>query len=255
VHLQELKDQNILVTGASDGIGREIARHLMQNGARVAIHYNTNSKAALELLEDFGSSGSQIFQANLSDPNSCINLWDEIIREFKRLDSVVLNAGVYLKHPVEESDDDWLRTWNLSLAINLDAAGLLTKKAIQHFKTRKKGGRLIYIASRAVFRGETEEYLGYAASKGGLVSLARSVARSFGKYDIKSFILAPGFVRTAMARQFIETYGEQRICDELSLSKLTEPEDLAPLIALMCSGLMDHATGATIDINAGSHIR
>jgi NAD(P)-dependent dehydrogenase (short-subunit alcohol dehydrogenase family) len=255
VHLQELKDQNILVTGASDGIGREIARHLMQNGARVAIHYNTNSKAALELLEDFGSSSSQIFQANLSDPRSCINLWDEIIREFKRLDSVVLNAGVYLKHPVEESDDDWLRTWNLSLAINLDAAGLLTKKAIQHFKTRKTGGRLIYIASRAVFRGETEEYLGYAASKGGLVSLARSVARSFGKYDIKSFILAPGFVRTAMARQFIETYGEQRICDELSLSKLTEPEDLAPLIALMCSGLMDHATGATIDINAGSHIR
>lgn len=255
MNLQELKDQNILVTGASDGIGYEIARHLMQNGARVAIHYNTNSKSALELLEEFGSSGSQIFQANLSDTNSCANLWDEVLRDFKSLDSVVLNAGVYLKHPVEESDDGWLRTWNLSLAINLDAAGLLTKKAIQHFKTRKLGGRLIYIASRAVFRGETEEYLGYAASKGGLVSLARSVARSFGKYNIKSFILAPGFVRTAMAKQFIETYGEQRICDELSLPKLTEPEDIAPLIALMCSGLMDHATGATIDINAGSHIR
>lgn len=255
VRLQELKDQNILVTGASDGIGYEIARHLMQNGARVGIHYNTNSKSALQLLEEFGSPGSQIFQANLSDTDSCANLWNEVIRDFKRLDSVVLNAGVYLKHDIDESDDDWIRTWNLSLAINLDAAGLLTKKAIQHFKSRGISGRLIYIASRAVFRGETEEYLGYAASKGGLVSLARSVARSFGKYDIKSFIVAPGFVRTSMARQFIETYGEQRICDELSLSKLTEPEDIAPLIALMCSGLMDHATGATIDINAGSHIR
>lgn len=255
MRLQELNNQNILVTGASDGIGCEIARHLMQNGARVAIHYNTNSKSAQELLEEFGSSGSQTFQADLSSRDSCAKLWNEVLGAFKRLDSVVLNAGVYLKHPIDESDQDWLRTWSLTLAINLDAAGFLTKKAIEHFKSGKSGGRLIYMSSRAVFRGETEEYLAYAASKGGLVSLARSVARSFGKYNIKSFILAPGFVRTAMARQFIETYGEQRICDELSLPKLTEPEDIAPLVALMCSGLMDHATGATIDINAGSHIR
>ena len=88
-----------------------------------------------------------------------------------------------------------------------------------------------------------------------MVSLARSVDRSFVKYNIKSFIIAPGFVRTAMANQFIETYGEQRVCDELALSKLTEPKDVSPLVALMCSGLMDHATGTTVDINAGSHIR
>lgn len=254
VLLNELKNQSILVTGASDGIGYEIARYLMQNGARVALHYNRNKKAAIELLEEFGSDGSEVFQADLGDAENCLQLWEQVINAFSRLDSVVLNAGVYLEHGIEEEDQKWLETWNRTLAINLDASGLLTKKAIEHFKI-SDGGRLIYIASRAVFRGETEEYLGYAASKGGLVSLARSVARSFGKYNIKSFILAPGFVRTAMANQFIETYGEQRICDELALSKLTEPKDISPLVALMCSGLMDHATGATIDINAGSHIR
>ncbi len=122
--------------------------------------------------------------------------------------------------------------------------------------TKKKGkGRFTYIGSRAVFRGETEEYLAYAASKGGIVSLARSVARSFGKNNIKSFVVSPGFTRTQMAESFIETYGEKRILDEISLNKLTTPEDIAPLVALMSSGLMDHATGATIDINAGSHIR
>jgi NAD(P)-dependent dehydrogenase (short-subunit alcohol dehydrogenase family) len=254
VRLYELKNQSILVTGASDGIGREIARYLMQNGARVAIHYNSNKKAAMDLLEEYGSDGSEVFQADLGDMGNCLHLWEKVLEVFGQLDSVVLNAGVYLEHATGEEDQKWLDTWRRTLAINLDSAGLLTKKAIAHFKDTG-GGRLIYIASRAVFRGETEEYLGYAASKGGLVSLARSVARSFGKYNIKAFIIAPGFVRTAMANQFIETYGEQRICGELALSKLTEPKDISPLVALMCSGLMDHATGATVDINAGSHIR
>ena len=85
--------------------------------------------------------------------------------------------------------------------------------------------------------------------------MARSVARSFGKINIKSFILSPGFTRTKMAEQFINDHGEERILKELSLNQLTMPTDIAPLVGLMCSGLMDHATGATIDVNAGSHIR
>lgn len=136
----------------------------------------------------------------------------------------------------------------------MTAVGVLTKLGIDHFK-EQGGGRFIYIGSRAVFRGETEEYLAYAASKGGLTSLARSVARSFGKYNIKSFIVSPGFTRTQMAESFIEKYGEERILKEIALNELTKPEDIAPLIAMLSSGLMDHATGATIDINAGSHIR
>jgi NAD(P)-dependent dehydrogenase (short-subunit alcohol dehydrogenase family) len=88
-----------------------------------------------------------------------------------------------------------------------------------------------------------------------MVSLARSVARSFGKHNIKSFIVSPGFTRTQMAESFITTYGEEKVLNEIALNELTTPEDLAPLIGLMCSGLMDHATGATIDMNAGSHIR
>lgn len=144
--------------------------------------------------------------------------------------------------------------WKKTLAINLNSVGLLTKLGIDHFLEHGEG-RFIYIGSRAVFRGETEEYLAYAASKGGIVSLARSVARSFGKHNIKSFVVSPGFTRTQMAESFVKTYGEKRILDEISLNELTTPEDIAPLAALMCSGLMDHATGATIDINAGSHIR
>lgn len=250
-----LLDKNILVTGASKGIGYAIADYLMQQGARVAVHFNSDEDAAQHLITKYPDSQSQCFQADLSQPKSVKTLFQEILLAFGKLDSIVLNAGVFLAHPITDAIDDWFTVWKRTLAINLDSVGLLTKLGIDHYKTQASGGRFIYIGSRATFRGETQEYLAYAASKGGLTSLARSVARSFGKDNIKAFVVAPGFTRTQMAEAFIDTYGEERILSEIALNELTTPQDIAPLIALMCSGLMDHATGATIDVNAGSHIR
>lgn len=249
----DLKGQNVLLTGASDGIGKELAKYLITMGARVAVHYNTNRVAA-EKLTSNGSNGSASFQANLEKEEEVTGLFEAVQQEFGTIDTVILNAGVFLAHSSKLHTPDWLAIWNKTMAINLTAVGVLTKLGIDHFRT-KQGGRFVYIGSRAAFRGETEEYLAYAASKGGLTSLARSVARSFGKENIKSFVVAPGFTRTRMAEQFIATHGEQRVLDEIALPQLTEPKDLAPLIGLICSGGMDHATGATIDVNAGSHIR
>ncbi|MEL4454739.1 SDR family oxidoreductase [Lutimonas vermicola] len=253
IHI-DLKDQNILVTGASDGIGREIALYLMQMGAKVAVHYSRNKNAAQALIDQFPDSGSRMYQSDFSKPLEIEGFWNEVLNDFERIDSIVLNAGVFLKQPSEASLKDWYTIWQETMHVNLDAPALLTKMGIDHFR-KQQGGRFIYMASRAVFRGETEEYMGYAASKGGLVSLARSVARSFGKLNIKSFIIAPGFVKTKMAEQFIADYGEQAVLNELALNKMTVPKDISPLVALMCSGGMDHTTGATIDLNAGSHIR
>lgn len=250
----DLIDKKILVTGASDGIGKGIANYLMKNGARVAVHYNTNKKSAEALVSLYKNTQSKVFQADLADEENVFQLFKEVKQFFGKIDVIILNAGVFLQHSTNINTNDWLTIWKKTMDINLNSVGLLTKLGIDHF-IKNDEGRFIYIGSRAVFRGETEEYLAYAASKGGIVSLARSVARSFGKNNIKSFVVSPGFTRTQMAESFIETYGEKRILDEISLNKLTTPEDIAPLVALMSSGLMDHATGATIDINAGSHIR
>jgi len=250
----DLSDKTILLTGASDGIGKGIARYLMKMGARVAVHYNTNKDSAESLVSNNKNTNSKSFKADLSNEEEVYTLFKDVNKVFGKIDIIILNAGVFLPHSTKETTKDWLSVWKKTMDINLNSVGLLTKLGLDHFKENKMG-TFIYIGSRAVFRGETEEYLAYAASKGGLVSLARSVARSFGKNNIKSFIISPGFTRTKMAEDFIAQYGEEKVLNEIALNELTTPEDLAPLVGLMCSGLMDHATGATIDVNAGSHIR
>lgn len=249
----DLRGQIVFLTGATSGIGVSAAHLLSQAGAAVAIHYNTNEREAKALQKKTGNY-SKIFQADLSNTNEAEKCFEEVISNYGKLDTLINNAGVYLRSPLDKQTTEWLESWHRTLTINLTSAGLLCKLAIPVFK-RQGGGRIINIASRAAFRGDTDEYLAYAASKGGLVSLTRTIARAYGKNNIKAFIVAPGFVKTKMAKEFIQIHGEKSIIDELSLKKLTEPEDVAPAIVFLASGMMDHVTGNTIDINAGSYIR
>jgi 3-oxoacyl-[acyl-carrier protein] reductase len=248
----DLSGMNVAVTGASRGIGRAIVQALASAGARVGVHYNRNEKAARELAREVGS-GAQIFRADLSTVPECFKLFNEVEAAFGTIHAWVNNAGIALKSPLAMQSETWQANWQQTLMVNLTAVGLLCRSAIRHFCDHG-GGRIINIASRAAFRGDTPEYLAYAASKGGIVALTRSIARGYGKENIKAFIIAPGFVRTDMAREFFDEYGEEFALDDIALPRLTEPEDVGPVVALLCSGLADHATGATIDINAGSYV-
>ena len=86
-------------------------------------------------------------------------------------------------------------------------------------------------------------------------ALSRSIARAYGKDGITSFVIAPGFTRTDMAEDYIQKYGGEKVIEELALDRMTEPEDIAPLAVLLASGMADHATGTSIDVNAGSYVR
>lgn len=241
-----------LVTGASRGIGQAIARQFAASGAITAVHYHRNRASAQALVEE-AEAPARAFQADLSEIAGCQRLFDEVISAFGRLDVLVNNAGVAVSLPMEESVERWQEGWALTMNVNLRAPELLSRLAIGHFRERG-GGRIINIASRAAFRGDTPEYMAYAASKGGLVALTRSIARGFGKEGIRAFVLAPGFTRTDMAQDFIDAYGEGYALRGIALERLTEPEDIAPLAVFLASGRADHATGATIDINAGSYV-
>jgi NAD(P)-dependent dehydrogenase (short-subunit alcohol dehydrogenase family) len=159
-----------------------------------------------------------------------------------------------LNTPFETPADEWLENWNTTVMVNLTSAAILSRAAVNHF-VKRGGGRIVNIASRAAFRGDTPEYLAYAAAKGGMVSMSRSIARAFGKQGVKSFVVAPGFVRTDINKPFIEQYGEDFLVKDLALARLTEPDDVAPTVVFLASGLMDHATGCSIDINAASYVR
>lgn len=252
--MYDLSGKEILVTGASRGIGKAIARQLLRQGARVGLHYNRSDKGVGELVQEFGSANAISLQADLEDPQQTVALFQKAKKQLKNIESVVLNAGIFEPHPVTDPLETWLEVWRKTMKVNLESAGILTRLFLEHFQDKNEG-RIIYIGSRAALRGETEEYLAYAASKGGLSSLAKSVARSFGKYNIKAFVVAPGFIKTDMAMEAIANLGEDKVLEELALDRLTTPEDIAPVVALLCSGHLDHATGTTIDLNAGSHIR
>lgn len=247
-----LKNKNILVTGASRGIGKAIATTLVECGAKVAIHYNQNKNRAMKVVETLGARAF-LFQSDFSDAMQVSGLFNDVVKKFGRIDVLINNAGIALKSDPETDDVIWIDQWLKTMDVNLNAVGLLCKKAIKHFKEHQ-GGIIINIASRAAFRGDTAEFMAYAASKGGMVSLTRSIARAYGKDNIKAFSVAPGFVNTDMAHDFLKTYGEAHLTNSMALPKLTEPEDLAPLIAFLASGMADHATGGTFDINGGSYV-
>ncbi|UZD21550.1 SDR family NAD(P)-dependent oxidoreductase [Algoriphagus halophytocola] len=248
-----LHNQRILVTGASRGIGRAIAKQLSESGAEVIIHCNRNRLEADKLQSELAGP-SQVEACDLSDINQVMGFIPNLVLKYGPLSAIVNNAGIAKPAPDDLATEDWLQIWNETFAVNATALGILCKEFVDQAKTHQNG-RIINISSRAAFRGDTTDYLAYAASKGAVVSLTRSIARHYGKQGIKAFLIAPGFTRTDMANEILAEYGEEFALNDIALNELTRPEDIAPMVTLLCSGLADHATGTSIDINAGSYVR
>lgn len=248
-----LKNHRILVTGASRGIGRAIARQLSESGAEVIIHYNSNRYEAETLLGQL-KNPAFIEPCDLSLSHEVVGFIPKLTEKYGPLTALVNNAGISPAAPDSLPTSDWLKVWEKTMAVNATAVGILCKEFVDQAKIQQQG-RIVTISSRAAFRGDTTDYLAYAASKGALVSLTRSIARHYGKMGIKAFLVAPGFTRTDMAAQILSEYGEEFALNDIALNDLTTPEDIAPMVTLLCSGLADHATGTSIDINAGSYVR
>lgn len=248
-----LSGQRILVTGASKGIGKAIATQLSASGAEVILHFNSSQKEA-ENLQKSLPNPAYIEPCNLANPREVLGFVPRVIQKYGNVTGLVNNAGIALSAQDTLPTDQWLESWDQTMAVNATAVGILSKEFIDHAKVQGEG-RIVMISSRAAFRGDTSDYLAYAASKGALVSLMRSIARHYGKQGIKAFLIAPGFTRTEMAEKILDVYGESFALGDIALNQLTEPKDIAPMVALLCSGFADHATGTSIDMNAGSYVR
>lgn len=249
----DLTEKVVLVTGASRGIGAAIAAGLASAGGTIAIHANFNLKDAEKLAGKLNNK-SHAFQANLKSAEEAKKLVQHVLQHYGRLDAVINNAGIAINSAPDGEFHQWLQDWNETIAVNLTATGIVCREALNYFVRKEQEGIIINISSRAAFRGDTKEYLAYAASKGGVESLTKSIARAYGKQNITCFGIAPGFVHTDMAQDFVKEYGENYVLNDLALPELTAPKDIAPLVTFLTSGLAKHATGTTFHVNAGSYM-
>ena len=182
-----------------------ISTFLANNQAIVAVHYNRNKTMAEKLKKNFPES-IVLINKDLSDIAGIPGMFNEVINKLGSIDVVVNNAGIAISSSVDIQDEVWVDQWLDTMNVNLNAVGLICKKAIQYFVEHSIPGKIINISSRAAFRGDTADYMAYAASKGGVVSLTRSIARAYGKNGIVAFNVAPGFVKTDMAQKFFYKY-------------------------------------------------
>ena len=247
----------VLLTGSSKGIGYKIAKDLIKEGHQLALHYNSN-KSFLEALVNEYSSNSFTVKADLSLENEIKNLVDSTIENLSFPDCIINNAGIAESADITLDLNNWSKMFDKTINVNLKAPSLIFKEFLKYKREKKIKSRLrfINIASRAAFRGEQQDYISYACSKGGVISLTKTMSRSFGETDnIVAFSIAPGFVRTEMAQSFIDKHGEDVVKQGITLDRLTEPKDISPIVSLIVSGKMDHSTGSTIDVNGGSFLR
>jgi len=171
---------------------------------------------------------------------------------------LVNNAATMPAASVEAEWEVWSTAWQTTLQVNLIAVADLCREAICHFQTRRNGtagGTIINIASRAAFRGDGVEFMQYAASKGGVIALTRSIARGFANDGILAFAIAPGFVHTDRIAEVMQERGADYVTRDIPMGAPAPPQDVANAIAFLASGLAPHMTGATLDINGASYVR
>jgi len=251
--------ETILVTGASRGIGAAAARILLAAGANVVGTYANSAGKLATLQEQYGVDRLHIVQSDLGKSAAGFRLFEAAL-EFKgRIDGLVNNAGVMPSTPHTADEDVWLRDWAQVMAVNVQAVADLCKAAINHFEDRAGGttkgnGRIVTIASRAAFRGDSPDAMHYAASKGALVAMMRTIARGFAGKGIYAYLIAPGWVKTDMAAVAYEP-GNEHMLKEIPIGDAAPPEQIGNMIAFLLSGLADHATGGTFDINGASYVR
>ena len=232
---------NILLTGASRGIGAATLAVLTAAGATVAGQSTSGADGLL---------ASDLALLGAGD-----TLWDAALdRLGGRIDVLINNAGVFESVDADGDGEAWQATWTRSLAINLQAPADLCRRAVTHFRERG-GGRIINIASRAGHRGDSLAHWHYAAAKGGLLAMTKTIARAYAADGVLAFAVAPGFVMTGMAEDYLATRGGDKLLADIPLGRVASPAEVAETIRWLALDAPPSLTGATLDINGASYVR
>ena len=227
---------HILITGASRGIGAAISAALTSDITKVV---------ALSSAD-----------GDLADPATPDRLWQASLDRLDgRIDVLINNAGVFETNPLDDSDADWLANWNRTMQVNLTASALLSRRAVLHWQEREAEGRIVNVASRAAYRGDSPAHWHYAASKSGMVAMTKTIARAYAKDGILAFAICPGFTMTGMAEDYLASRGGDKLLADIPLGRVAMPEEVGEMARWCALDAPPSMTGAVLDVNGASYVR
>jgi NAD(P)-dependent dehydrogenase (short-subunit alcohol dehydrogenase family) len=242
------------ITGASRGIGREIALQFAESGARVVVQFYQNRRAAEQTLAELASDGHMMLQGDVADPDSVQSMTETAIREMRQIDILVNNAGIFIDHPIADVPFDvWRGAWQQTIATNLLGPADLSYSVGRHMMERG-GGKIVNVSSRGAFRGEPNGPA-YGASKAGLNAMSQSLAKALAPHDVFVFVVAPGFVETDMSAEMLAGPEGDSIRNQSPLGRVAIPADIARTVLFLASEGSEFLTGCIVDINGASYLR
>ena len=242
----DLKNLNIILTGATGGIGSSILEKLVLGGANVLASGTNEQK--LNLIKDkYKNVNIQKFDISIHDKiENFIDMCNETLGN--KIDVLINNAGIARDNlSIRMKDEEW----NKVIDLNLTSTFLLSKNTIKKMLKNKKG-KIINITSVVGHTGNIGQS-NYSASKAGIIAMSKTLALEYGKKNIKVNCVSPGFITSDMTNEISEDY-KAILKSRISLNKFGEPKDVANTIAFLCSDMSDYITGETIHVNGGMYM-
>lgn len=230
---------HILLTGASRGIGAAIGASFRNDAVRL-----------------IGQGTRSGIPADFADPAAPRALWDRALDALDgRIDVLINNAGVFESNPLDIEHDDWVASWERTMRVNLTASAELCRLAICHWQAGGRPGRIVNMASRAAYRGDSPAHWHYAASKAGMVGMTKSIARGYARSGILAFAICPGFTMTGMADDYLASRGGEKLLADIPLGRVADADEVAVLARFCALAAPPSMTGAVLDINGASYVR
>ncbi|MBR0552659.1 SDR family NAD(P)-dependent oxidoreductase [Stakelama marina] len=230
---------NILLTGSSRGIGAAIADSFDRPDVRLVGH---GTKTGIP--------------ADFTDPDAPRSLWERALEALDgRIDVLVNNAGIFEASALDQPHDDWVADWERTMQVNLTASAQLCRLAVRHWQENGAKGRIVNIASRAAYRGDSPAHWHYAASKAGMVAMTKTIARGYSGEGILAFAICPGFTMTGMADDYLESRGGAQLLADIPLGRVADTSEIATIARFCALEAPESMTGAVIDANGASFVR
>jgi len=244
-----LDKKNVIVTGGSRGIGKGIAEIFAQHGANVAFTYNSSSSSSKELEEYLKTFGvkAKAYQSDASDFDQAQKLADEVIKDFGSIDVLINNAGITKDNLLMRmSADDFDKV----IKVNLNSVFNLTKAVLRPM-LKQRHGSIINISSVVGIKGNPGQ-ANYSASKAGIIGFSKSVALELGSRNIRSNVVAPGFIETEMTEKLDEKTLEGWR-QAIPLKRGGQPQDIANACVFLASDMSTYITGQTLSVDGGMY--